>query len=115
MTVEVRDAAGCRRYRQGIDDTVVAAVTAGRRVICQRRLRMHASFIDQPERTSCERSLTESKGLTLSASWRARRSGALVIGTEGGQRRARLVAVDVVGGRRGEVDTSREKNSTWCT
>ena len=69
MTVEVRDAAGCRCYYRGINDTIVAAVTAGCRIICQYRLRMPTSFIDQPERTSCERLLTESEGLTLSASW----------------------------------------------
>ena len=39
-----------------VNDTVVTAITAGRRAICQRRLQMRASFIDELDTTIARRS-----------------------------------------------------------
>ena len=39
-----------------VNDTVVAAITAGRRAICQRSLRMRVSFIDELDTTIARRS-----------------------------------------------------------
>ena len=39
-----------------VNDTVATAITAGRRAICQRRLRMHVSYIDELDTIIARRS-----------------------------------------------------------